>query len=618
MNRFKYVLLGCLLLLTACQSDPQEGPMPPSPAGGFAFSLLCDGFEQGSTRSEQPSRAGYDKVAFSVIDAEGFAVDGLKGVYDPATSVLRLEGLREGDYRLLLLGIRGDEQADGVTIHTLRTIGDEWLSFPEDLRSPLQAEYFYSQTPFSVVATAGADGTELTVTGDREPVQQRIIGRTDFTFAYNNPYVETALLTQRVTLTAPRFRTGMTGDGAFTGTGTGSDLTLPLDGTTSYLFPPTVTDEPLCGEVEVTTRDYRGSNVRRSYGFTLRQVAPNRIGTILTRVEHPDDRSAVAFVTETALESIGLAYILQDDEPHTVYTDRTQRSFNTAAPLQVTTTDEGKLHVRFYSPRELTDVLIWARIPSVSNEFFDMAYFDRIPAFADFYGELPIALRRVFTRTASGAILEAGPLDAETLATAEFEILSGDPFWAKLQAIQHGWNIGFALYGGDPEKPDGGPTGNWMGIRPVHCREAVALFLNFTYMIDMPEHEQILRDNVDRLYGNGGVNDKVTVEVVLQQMRQARTLNVGLVYSGNGVVGLGGGTVFGAYQQAWFQHYFNTYSCEIMFHELGHVMGYNHSSSFTYGPWAQELMNHFYVDHIHEMPIDSPDYLNSAQNPNKY
>ena len=397
MNRFKYVLLGCLLLLTACQSDPQEGPMPPSPAGGFAFSLLCDGFEEGSTRSEQPSRAGYDKVAFSVIDAEGFAVDGLKGVYDPATSVLRLEGLREGDYRLLLLGIRGDEQADGVTIHTLRTIGDEWLSFPEDLRSPLQTEYFYSQTPFSVVATAGADGTELTVTGDREPVQQRIIGRTDFTFAYNNPYVETALLTQRVTLTAPRFRTGMTGDGAFTGTGTGSDLTLPLDGTTSYLFPPTVTDEPLCGEVEVTTRDYRGSNVRRSYGFTLRQVAPNRIGTILTRVEHPDDRSAVAFVTETALESIGLAYILQDDEPHTVYTDRTQRSFNTAAPLQVTTTNEGKLHVRFYSPRELTDVLIRARIPSVSNEFFDMAYFDRTPAFADFYGGLEF--RRVLFRS---------------------------------------------------------------------------------------------------------------------------------------------------------------------------------------------------------------------------
>ena len=209
-------------------------------------------------------------------------------------------------------------------------------------------------------------------------------------------------------------------------------------------------------------------------------------------------------------------------------------------------------------------------------------------------------------------------LDISEFAAAEFRMTSDDPFWAKLEAIEHGWKIAFSLYGGDPEAPDGGPVGNWMGIRPVHCREAVALFLNFTYMIDMEEHEEILRANEDRLYGNGGVNDKVTAETVLRQMRQPRTLYVGLVYPGNGVIGLGGGTAFGAYQQAWFHHYTNTYSCEIMFHELGHVMGYSHSSSFTYGPWAQELMNHFYVDHISEMPIDSPTYLNSSQNPHRY
>ena len=53
-----------------------------------------------------------------------------------------------------------------------------------------------------------------------------------------------------------------------------------------------------------------------------------------------------------------------------------------------------------------------------------------------------------------------------------------------------------------------------------------------------------------------------------------------------------------------------------MFHELGHVMGYSHNSAFTYGPWAQELMNRFYVDHLDMMPVDSPDYLSSRQNPN--
>ena len=618
MNRIKYVLLSCIVFLAACQTDPQEGHTPLPVSEGIVFRLHCETFDNATARSAVSTRTDYSKVAVCVIDDAGFAVDGVKGLYDPDNSAIRLEGLREGDFRLLLLGIRGDETADGATIHTLRSIDDEWLTFPSNLNRPLEAEYFYSQTPFSVIRTTGDNGDRLTAVTDDEIMQRRIIGRADFTLNFHNDYVKTAMLTNRVTIQAPRFRTGLTGDGTLTGQSDGTDFTLDLHEATSYLFLPTVESEPLHGQIEMTSRNYRGTTIRRTYAFALPEIAPNRIGTIDTQVIHPDDQSAVAFVTEEAMDAIGIVFILQDDEPHTVYTDRAQRSFNTAAPLQVSVTDEGKLHVRFYSPRELNGVLIQSRIPAAGNEFFDIAYFDRVPAFADFYCELPIALRTVFGRTESGSIIEAGPLTAAELQEAEFRIQSDDPFWAKLCAIRHGWNISFALYGGNPELPDGGPVGNWMGIRPVHCREAVALFLNFTYMIDMPEHEEILHANVDNLYGNGGVNDKVTVEVVLKQMRQTRTLNVGLVYPSNGVVGLGGGSVFGAYQQAWFQHYFNSYSCEIMFHELGHVMGYNHSSSFTYGPWAQELMNNFYVQHISEMPIDSPSYLNSSQNPNKY
>lgn len=135
-------------------------------------------------------------------------------------------------------------------------------------------------------------------------------------------------------------------------------------------------------------------------------------------------------------------------------------------------------------------------------------------------------------------------------------------------------------------------------------------------MIDMPEHEEILKQNADRLYDDNG--KLVEVDKVLRQMRQERTLQVGLVYPGNGVIGLGGGSTFGAYQQAWLQHYWNTYSCEIMFHELGHVMGYGHNSSFTYGPWAQELMNHFYVNNLDKLPVNASSYLNSSSNPYLY
>lgn len=617
MGKTRYFLLGFAALLTACQADDTVS-LPEGRADGMAFSLMYEDFENGATRSGLVRGADYDRVEFCVVGTDGGAVSGIKGLYDRESSEIRIEGLREGEYRLLVIGIRGDADADGVSIKDIGSIDDEWLAFPSEMSKPLEAEYFYSQTPFSVISQPGESGNVLVAVTEGEAVQRRIVGRADFSFEFNNPYVETAMQTNSVTLTSPIFHTTLSGNGDFGGRSSGSPFVMDLTDARSYILPPTADGGPLNGEIEMTTRNYRGHTERRAYSFTLDGVFPNRIGSINTVATHPDDNSSTAFVTERAFDMFGLSFILQDGEPKDVYTDAAQRSFNTSEPLQVSVTDDGRLHVRFYSPREVSDVLIRARVASIGDEFFDLAYFDRIPAFADFYGELPMTLRKTFRRTESGRIIETDAVPAEAFASAEYRISSDDPFWKKIEAIEHGWNIGFSLYGGDPDLPDGGPVGNWMGIRPVHCREAVALFLNFTYMIDMPEHEEILRANVDRLYGNGGVNDKVTVETVLRQMRQQRTLRVGLVYPGNGIIGLGGGSAFGAYQQAWFQHYFNAYSCEIMFHELGHVMGYNHSSSFTYGPWAQELMNNFYVDHIGEMPIDSPSYLNSSQNPNKY
>lgn len=279
--------------------------------------------------------------------------------------------------------------------------------------------------------------------------------------------------------------------------------------------------------------------------------------------------------------------------------------------------DDGRLHVRFYSPRPLTNVLLQARIPSVSSEYFDLAFFDRIPGFADYYGELPMTRRKTFTRTTSGRILEMEPISIADLKTAEFQVVCSDPYWDKLQAIKHGWTISFHLYDTNPDLPNGGPVGNWMGIRPVHCREAVAIFLNITFLSDMPEYQAHLEANASQLYNDAG--KQVAPATVIQQMKQSRSLRVGLVYVGNaGVAGLGGGTTFGVYQPAYLHHYDTNYSCEIILHEIGHVLGYGHSSAFTYGPWAQSITNKFYVQNLSKLPIDSPSYLNSTQNPYIY
>lgn len=306
--------------------------------------------------------------------------------------------------------------------------------------------------------------------------------------------------------------------------------------------------------------------------------------------------------------------ILQDDEPSTVYCDKSQRSFNTAQPLQTDVTD-GRLHLRFYSPRKLENVEVWAQIPSLSDEEFLLARFEEVAPFIDFYKDLPFLTHDCTFRTASGksVVIRKNPYFPNGKLT--LRTVSYSEYGRKLQQIRHGWTISFNLFG---VQPDGSHIGNWMGIRPVHCREAVALFLNFTYLIDMQEHEDILRANEHLLYGNGGPSDKVTTDRVLAQMRQSRSLNVGLVWSGNGIYGLGGGNTFGVYQGGWLHHYTSTRDCIYIFHELGHVMGYNHDSAFTYGPWARDLMSNFYVNNLDKMPIDSPSYLDSSNNPYLY
>ncbi len=615
MKKITLITCLCSLLLMACSRE-EWNTTANTDTPEAVFKLYDVGYSGTLSRASTLEEAHYDRLEYCIVDENGNRVRDTKSKYNPSTSEIYVEGLHEGNYRLLVLGVKGNESLDRATIHELNHIDETWLEFPEDLQKPLDAEYFYSQTPFTVTVQQGTGGKQEVATIRQDVKQQRIISKVDFEFAYNNPYVRTAVTAKRATFGSAHFYTVLSGDGAMAGESDGTLQDLLLDSVTSYCFMPLKEGSVLNGEISIQTRNYRGSEVSQVYAFGQKEMESNHIHQIETKVNHPDDKSVVMFLTSSAYAEGKHTKILQDDETKEVYTNPSLRKFNTAQPLQLNITDDGELHMRFYSPRDLKNVLVKVHIPAVSDEYFDLAYFDTIPGFADFYEALPLVQRSSMCRTESGRQIEVHQMQASELAGAEFKVESTDPYWEKLTKIEHGWDIYWGLYGGDPEREDGGPVGNWMGIRPVHCRESVALFLNFTYMIDMPEHEQILTENADQLYDDN--KNPIQVERVLQQMRQKRTLQVGLVYPGNGIIGLGGGSTFGAYQQAWFEHYWNTYACSIMFHELGHVMGYGHSSSFTYGPWAEKLMNNFYVQNLSKFPIDSSTYLNSKNNPNRY
>lgn len=616
MRKLTFIAFLCTLLLISCNQEEYSEASSTSNQSGIVFKLQREGYEGKETRSSENDSSPYDQLYYFIADENGNRVENIKTYYKTSSSEIYAEGLHKGEYQLLVLGIKGNAIKDRAIVRTPGHIDDEWLAFSDDLQKPLEAEYFYSKTPFSIIEIQTAEGTQETVSISQAVIQKRIMSRVDFNFSYNNPYVQNAVTDKTLSLGKIKFYTTLSGNGELGGESNGITNTISLNQHTSYFFMPMCNGSTFHGEITLSTRNYLKEERRQIYNFDQETLTANHIHHVETHVNHPDDKAVTMLITPAAYNAGDHTLILQDDETKEVYTNASVRKFNTAQPLQVSVTEEGKLHIRFYSPRQLNNVLIKMQLPQVGNEYFDLAYFDSIPAFADFFEEIPLIQRTAMCRTESGKYIEVQKKTESELAEATFKIEANDPYWDKLQKIEHGWTIYWGLYGGDPEREDGGPVGNWMGIRPVHCRESVAFFLNFTYMIDMPEHEQILHDNADQLYDDN--KQLVKVEEVLKKMRASRTLQVGLVYTGNGIIGLGSGSVFGAYQRGWFEHYFNTYACSVMFHELGHVMGYGHSSSFTYGPWAEQLMNNFYVNNLQKMPINSINYLNSSQNPHQY
>ena len=471
-----------VVMLSSCSVYERPDMGMPAGEGVVRVGLQYAGFADDAVRSSQRMvQADYDMVEFLVADSDGNVVKNMKGYYDVRTSSIYLEGLQPGGYSLMVAGVKGNWREDGMEFMDIDHVSDVWMKFPEDRSHSLSAEYFHSSTAFTVTLEQSMAGSVPVADLPVQVEQKRVVGRLDVGLVFRNSYTADAVLSARTVLDSPVFYTGISGDGMYSGKVREDSLTLNMVQNGVFLLLPTANEGGLDGTVSVVTRNYLGDRIRRSYSVRTSGIVANHVNEVHVDAVHPEDGNGTMFITDKAYSEGGHKYILQDDEHHDIYTDRKQRSFDTSEPMQVTVTEEGELNVRFYSPKPVSGVLIRAHIPSVCDEYVDLAYFDTVPAFADFYARIPALDGKAVYRTGSGRIVEIPQLGVDELRQAGFSIVSEDPYWAKLRKIGHGWNVRFSLYGGDPTKPDGGPQGNWMGIRPVHCREVVAFFLNSSH-----------------------------------------------------------------------------------------------------------------------------------------
>ena len=65
-------------------------------------------------------------------------------------------------------------------------------------------------------------------------------------------------------------------------------------------------------------------------------------------------------MAEEDYDSSNTSYIFQDEEPDEVLFDSSKRKFKVNEPLQVSVTGQKELMLRFYSPRAIHNVIVWA------------------------------------------------------------------------------------------------------------------------------------------------------------------------------------------------------------------------------------------------------------------
>lgn len=611
MNLQRYFLFLLVIpFLFAC--DEQDSwEKQPDAVRGIVFHLTEEPFD-GETLQTTKSTGEFSRVEHLIVTEDGEAVPNIKSTYLPDSRKIFAEGLQVGDYKLLVLAVVGDETQDQATIHPISSIHDTWLTFPENLQRPLEAEYFYAQIPFSVSLNSnGQEESSLS-----EVSLKRIIGKISFDFSYNNDYVRTAVTELTMDASNTRFYTSFSANQEYSGQSDGSFQIQSLLEKKELLFMPVVGEEST-GTIEMSKLHHTDQESKQQYSFRI-HIQPNRNEQVNTVLSCDDDQDGTVFATARAYEESEHYSILSDSESKEVYYDASQRSFRINQPLQVRIDENAMLHTRFYSVRPVKGMTIYARISQYSSEWLKFAYYEEIPMLGDALLPIPFMSRDVIYYTESGKRVKIPRQETFTNSQIEFKLVSDDPYWKMIEQIKVNWYLSFASYGGDPDAPDGQPAGNWRGVRPVHIREYIAYFTNVAYMWELPECEQTMHDYVA---ANGEFHDDanrpVPVSTIMTKFRSMSSFKLGLIKPG-AVAGLGGIGVYGLAQYILNYHYSNTYYCSLAFHELGHCMGYGHSSSFTYGPWAESVMNHFYVNNIHRFPIDSWEYLRSRENPNLY
>lgn len=596
----------CMLSATliGCQSD-DESETPYGNKEKLRFQLVYQDVPQ--------TRAGTidaHEISYFVADKRGNILYNVQSDYHRADETIVVEPLPNGDYQLLALTFDKKLCDYGFTLSEgQQTLADTWFSF-SDKPLPVISDLF-----------AFCGKIEFTVK-NQSAVTTPIVMRNVFAavrvdMKNTNDYIRSG--TKSFTLSTSQqieMYTKFTLSGKYAGSAEWDCDDSPIEDGAILVTMPRINPEPVNLVLSLTTLDHKQLTYQNDFVASC-TLQTNQLSTVSVDLsKHPDAKMGMIYASRSNYNSQARPLILQDGESKNIYYDANQRSFNINQPLQLKLSTEGVLHTRFYSPCAIKEVGIWAQLPGTTDQV-QIAYYDSIPGFCDATFSLQLSDAVTEFPTSSGGRVAITKDQLPQLAKT-LTIRCDDPFWIKVKQIRARWRIRFSSFQTDPDLPNGGAgmNGDWKGLRLVHAREAIAIMFNIGYMITLPEYVAWQKTFQGKLYGNGGSTDILDVNTIIPRMEAHGGFNVGLVAGGS--LGLGGGETWGVWQGTFIEHYTSTSAVNTAFHEIGHCIGFGHSSSMTYGQWAGGCCDWFYVTNIKKFPVNDYRILNSRNNPNLY
>lgn len=617
MKKYLFLVLASVLF-AGCQ-DALKTPQKGERVHNFTFEVVDYDPGESSvspdtltdTTARVSGRAGQGEITYlvgGIYDSRGMLLHDLITTQTPDFAQMSVEGLLDGDYTAVFIGLGEQRSAQRPSIVLPEQLDQPWIE-AQAAGFAQNNEYLYARCPFTI---RNNEGLNIDVG------LKRAVGRIDIEPIFTDKHwTKGSIKSILISMDDGSVYTTQSAQGTYQGQG-GILPTEIADHFNLYSLP-TIGTQKRHGSLAITGLRGDATPYRVVYDFEL-IVEPNQRAVICPSYEISGDKFGTVRVYDADRNASNSLLMLQDPTDGTHHYKQVASHVFKVNGLLKLTFDNQTLTAQFYSHIGVKDVMVYARRAN-DAEYFEVAWFESVKALEQRTIALSRSPHNRLYRTISGGTVFIDRMTNDL----QYKYVSSDDHMQKLAFIEWPCRLSFIQPTADTTRN----TSDKLPFRAVHAREAIALWTNLGYVYTHPMWQKVmLEKEAKKPFLEDGkpvsLKDVFIPQVFNKASNNFAVLNVlnAFGWETTGYASVGSGDFLGMRQKrVYIRHYMNqddgwqTYM--VGPHEYGHTLGYGHEGDFTYGQCTNVNVECFKAL-AKELPYPSSKLLNSEQSPHLY